>query len=209
MNKRMHARDLYFVDSDASVDFDWDAQPQNEEYDQDSWAYWEHDVEPNVRRLKNVIFDSELGQYVRVTAKGEVVDDDEHDLGQPVMDGPTEGPMMNFYWPLGSYPRMSPMEMAWAVRHWNVCIVRVGDEYGIALTGGGMDLSWHLAAAAVAVGYAPWRQLPLGWGETDWEYGIATVGKMTAKRVRNALRYRLRTELGQVARSLRDVQGWK
>jgi hypothetical protein len=210
--ERQYARDLYFLHQDASVDADWDELSEaNEGADYgDGYRYWEHTVDPNARRLKNVVFDSYQDAFIRVTSKGETVEEYDHDMDQPGVEKP-DGPMMNFYWPLGDSPRHDPVTMAWLVRDFNVCIVQVGDEYGIALTGGGMDLSWDLAAAAVAVGYAPWRQLRLSQGspESTWDYGIHEVGRKWAKRVRNALRHRIRAEQFQLARQADEMKAWK
>jgi hypothetical protein len=64
-----------------------------------------------------------------------------------------EGPQMN-YW----YPVTFPGDMADAARvisHLPLCAVTVDGKEGIALTGGGMDLSWEICEAYMLLGCAP------------------------------------------------------
>lgn len=66
----------------------------------------------------------------------------------------TEGPMMNYFYPLPGEP--DDLEAAAvAIVDLPLCIVRVGSEYGLALTGGGMDLSWEICEAYMRLGYLP------------------------------------------------------
>ena len=72
-----------------------------------------------------------------------------------------EGPMMNFYWPLGR--SVDPQEAARDIRRLPLCVVEFGEamidrgapEYALALTGGGTDLSWEIAEAYIRLGYLP------------------------------------------------------
>lgn len=199
------AHELYFPADHAAVDQDWDAAPA-EDGDETTWHFWEHAADEHARRGGHYVYSSEESAFFRVNVSTGRVDTDASDFS----DVP-EGPMMNFYWPLGVYPRHTPEEMAWLVRDFNVCIVRVGDEYGIALTGGGMDLSWHLAAAAVAVGYTPWRELSVSQGspESTWRYGVSEIGRPWAQRVKLAIRYRIKTEIQLAKRHLTTLADWK
>jgi hypothetical protein len=64
-----------------------------------------------------------------------------------------EGPMMS-YW----YPCTFPDDMIEAARALGintVCAVTVDGKEGLALTGGGMDLSWEICAAFVTMGCLP------------------------------------------------------
>lgn len=75
---------------------------------------------------------------------------DEH--GQP------EGPMMNYWYPLHESGRDFSPEMAartLAQHNLPLCVVEVDGDYGLALTGGGMDLSWEIAEAFARLGYCP------------------------------------------------------
>jgi len=64
-----------------------------------------------------------------------------------------EGPMMSYWYPV----RIDDCaEAALKLAHLPLCVVEFDDgETGIALTGGGMDLSWEIAEAFIALGYWP------------------------------------------------------
>lgn len=64
-----------------------------------------------------------------------------------------EGPMMNYWYPIGL--REEEIEAACAIKDLPLCFVKVDDVDGIALTGGGMDLSWQICEAYVRLGYLP------------------------------------------------------
>lgn len=67
-----------------------------------------------------------------------------------------EGPIMNSFYPLPSF-RMSQEEAAEAIKDLPLAVVTLTDtdEMGLALTGGGMDLSWEIAEAHIRLGYWP------------------------------------------------------
>jgi hypothetical protein len=73
---------------------------------------------------------------------------------EPYMWG-AEGPMMNYYYPLeesdGEWRSFDAVAAALAVADLPVCVVEMDGDYGLALTGGGMDLSWEICAAYVAL----------------------------------------------------------
>lgn len=64
-----------------------------------------------------------------------------------------EGPMMNYYYPV----RIDDCEeAAKALAHLPVCVIEFEDgDTALALTGGGMDLSWEICEAFMAIGYWP------------------------------------------------------
>lgn len=66
-----------------------------------------------------------------------------------------EGPMMNYYYPLPEY-RFSD-DAVLAIADLPLCIVEFLDsgEHGLALTGGGMDLSWEICEAFMRLGFLP------------------------------------------------------
>jgi hypothetical protein len=64
-----------------------------------------------------------------------------------------EGPMMNYYYPVPL--RGAPESAARKLAHLPLCVVEVGGSYGLALTGGGMDLSWEICEAFMLLGYLP------------------------------------------------------
>lgn len=67
-----------------------------------------------------------------------------------------EGPMMNYRYPL-PYFDQEPADAARAIQHLPLCLVQFtqDEEYALALTGGGMDLTWEICAAYVKLGYVP------------------------------------------------------
>jgi hypothetical protein len=64
-----------------------------------------------------------------------------------------EGPMMNYWYPA----KIDDCEeAARAIAHLPLCVVEFRDgQTGLALTGGGMDLSWEICRAFIALGYLP------------------------------------------------------
>lgn len=64
-----------------------------------------------------------------------------------------EGPMMSYWYPV----RIDDCEdAARAIAHLPLCVVEFEDgRTGLALTGGGMDLSWEICEAFVRLGYWP------------------------------------------------------
>lgn len=65
------------------------------------------------------------------------------------------GPMMNYYYPIGS--EKYDMDNAKALAHLPVCLVWFlkSNKAGLALTGGGQDLSWEICEAYMVLGYLP------------------------------------------------------
>lgn len=90
------------------------------------------------------------------------------DLDSRIEDSITESetcqPMMNYYYPLdklgGDLHRQNIK-----LQHLPVCVVRVNGDAALALTGGGMDLTWKICEAFMRLGYFPpfhfARDLPL------------------------------------------------
>jgi hypothetical protein len=105
------------------------------------------------------------------------------------------GPMMNYWYPVDSITDDDDaVSAAVAIRDLPLCVVRVGNDYGMALTGGGMDLSWDICAAYVATGNLPpahFADLPSfagGHGERP-EIAAAMIRSLTitAERAQRAL----------------------
>ncbi len=69
----------------------------------------------------------------------------------------TEGPMMNYFYPLLRFDHVDPQEGARRIVNLPLCLIRMEDteEYGLALTGGGMDLSWEICEAYMLLNYLP------------------------------------------------------
>jgi hypothetical protein len=64
-----------------------------------------------------------------------------------------EGPMMNYRYPIGDSD-YSP-ENAHKIADLPLCLVETPDANYLALTGGGMDLSWEICEAYCRLGYLP------------------------------------------------------
>lgn len=124
---------------------------------------------------------------------------------EPYMHG-SEGPMMNYWYPIndnaGEYGK-DPLDLAAKIGHLPLCVVEVEDNLGLALTGGGMDLSWQICAAFVALGMAPpvhFAHLPAmaeTWTEDRHE------------RVYEAMRRSLEVQIGQHERALAELGNLK
>ena len=72
------------------------------------------------------------------------------------------GPMMNYFYPL-PYFDLDTHEAAEAIMDLPLCLI-IAEEtcplqpFGLALTGGGMDLSWEICDAYVILGFIPPRK---------------------------------------------------
>ncbi len=65
-----------------------------------------------------------------------------------------EGPMMNYHYPVGRLDDTD--EIARSIAHLPLCLVEwLSGNYSLALTGGGMDLSWQIAEAFMLCGQLP------------------------------------------------------
>jgi hypothetical protein len=69
-------------------------------------------------------------------------------------DGEEDGPMMNYYYELPVFNQIES-EAAAKLDGLPLCLVEVDDRYALALTGGGMDLSWEICEAFMRLGYLP------------------------------------------------------
>lgn len=67
------------------------------------------------------------------------------------------GPQMNYVYPVIDDTDDAERNGQWAynIRHLPLCVVELDGYTGLALTGGGMDLSWEIAEAFVRIGYRP------------------------------------------------------
>lgn len=91
----------------------------------------------------------------------EADDDEIAELCAEHIDEDSFAPMMEYAWPLPG-ERRDPSELAALIIDCGaVCIVALGenqddpDDVAIGFSGGGMDLSWDLARAYIALGYLP------------------------------------------------------
>jgi hypothetical protein len=65
-----------------------------------------------------------------------------------------EGPMMNYWYPCPAVED-NPQDAATKLLGLPLCVVEVDGEWGLALTGGGMDLTWEIIEAFVRLGQLP------------------------------------------------------
>lgn len=99
----------------------------------------------------DVVTCSYCGKPTRENGWCEVLECENYELYQQ-----TEGPVMNYFYPL-------PVDIADAYQealkivHLPLCLVYllVSDEWGLALTGGGMDFSWEICEAYIRLGFLP------------------------------------------------------
>jgi hypothetical protein len=63
-----------------------------------------------------------------------------------------DGPIMSYWYPC---PITDPEGAAQIIADLPLCVVEVNGEMGLALTGGGMDLSWEICAAYIRLGFYP------------------------------------------------------
>lgn len=154
-NDRTPIRDLSCACVDAKprtvVDWGWrEHQVESSTYDYDDtgngWRAWSAEECEACHEL-----------VVLGVSEG---DDEHHRLTSTQCQGHVplfEGPMMNYFYPLG--PERDgwddPEEMARRIAGLPLCIVRLDGEMGLALTGGGMDLSWEICEAYTRLGCLP------------------------------------------------------
>lgn len=102
---------------------------------------------------------------VRDEGRGDELPEDSDPDFQTNFDGSEgytlEGPMMNYFYPMPTY-HGDPREDCKKLARLPVCIIEfIGedvdsdDRYALALTGGGMDLSWEICEAFMRLGYLP------------------------------------------------------
>lgn len=142
--------DLYAENIDATpVQYAWS------EYEYDSeWSI----VYPELRGVPNdalVTFASDyLGMDVSVPDDPDGFDDLIDDLNPAMYEEPDLFvPVMSYYYPVSL--RGTPEEAQWALVGLPVCVVEVGGEYVLALSGGGMDYRWEICEAYIRLGQLP------------------------------------------------------
>lgn len=106
---------------------------------------------------------------------GEAVDEEDNRCTAEVH---FEGPQMNYFY---ECDWNDTEEAAKAIKNLPLCLIELRDgTKGMALTGGGMDLSWEICAAYVALGYLPpvhfAGDLPsMAWGPSKPSYLAAVL----------------------------------
>lgn len=149
---------LSYAAHDAdSTRIDWRSIPIGD------WRYYEGVVGEN----QTYVYPFDLSEYREATSF-------------PLQER-AEGPMMSYVYDLpgpsfqSHYTQKDLRQMATAIASLPLCVVELpeelhGTEYGLALTAGGMDLTWEIAEAYIRLGYYPpveFTQLPDMAGRGD------------------------------------------
>lgn len=90
------------------------------------------------------------------------------------------GPMMNYAYELPYFASYELTEALDKIKDLPLCVVQWNEAYWLALTGGGMDLSWEICEAYIALGYLP----PTAFAELP-----AMAGRGTGKADRETIKY--------------------
>jgi hypothetical protein len=120
---------------------------------------------------------------------------------------PVEGPMMNYFYPC---PFRGSLEAAaTAIGETCLCIVELDDgTRGLALTGGGMDLSWQIARAYVSLGFLPPAHIRLP-RMAGWEhYGDAAYMLKVCKASQEVMIRRASWGLADLDTMEKDRKAW-
>jgi hypothetical protein len=142
--KRQFTGDMSSAAIDVKpIEYDWTAH-QVGDGDGD-WEWWD------------AVECGKCGKYGVVNSGGGCM---HSDCAKTECDGDvaeTEGPMMNYYYPLPAFPT-DIAKACLAIKYLPLVIVRLGgDDHkaALALSGGGMDLSWEICEAFMRLGYLP------------------------------------------------------
>lgn len=183
MTTRIPVTELKFgADNGGSVQYDW-----SEGFDE-KWQSWE----------------AALCRTCGTLSTGECENEECEAYGTEVKT--FEGPMMNYYYPFDPLSAFDPNEAAKALANLPLCVVQVDETWGLALTGGGMDMSWEIVEAFTRIGLLPpaWIRLAAmadKYRDERTQYIIAALRRsLTAARDR--IDYDLR-DLAHVEESLR------
>lgn len=152
---------------------------------EDAWSFFEwttvtldsgEDVEVVVKDYNTIVaamdgagrtveVNHQAGGYIGdiVSYLDNIEDDDENAFTREVLESlengdveaSVEGPMMNYWYPVERIDESNAAEAAFALRDLPLVVVMVDDAWGIALSGGGMDLSWEIATGYVVLGELP------------------------------------------------------
>lgn len=174
-------------------------QPQNKDWQEgypEEWQYWEACAsEPDYQDVK----------------PGVLVYPDDQDKVDRLHEY-CEGPMMNSVtelpesWGNQYRPFDSVSEAAAQLYDLPVCIVEFFErsmDYGLALTGGGMDLSWELCLAYIRLGHTP----PLKFCDLPRMAGM-DFSAPENKIVIEACKKSCKAHTGQINRLLSDLENF-
>ncbi len=173
---------------ETSVSKDWSTGHALEEGDP-GWCFWE------ASRCEKCNEAVVLTAFEGGTQHSDIDHDSECDGS--IRGG--EGPQMNYWYPLDLIEK-DPAGAAKKIVDLPLCVVDVDGAFGLALTGGGTDLSWEICAAYVTLGQCP----PVHFASR-----LPRVAAMTLDadrlRVIAAARKGLEVEASRAARGIADV----
>jgi hypothetical protein len=124
------------------IDYQWDGQNFDLDETDEGWAFWEA---TRCESCKGIV----VGRGNVGGEKHRHCDDETQCEGYVTE---TEAPMMSYFYPLAID---DPEQAARALVDLPVCVVSVDGTTGLALTGGGMDLSWEICEAYMLLGSLP------------------------------------------------------
>lgn len=136
--------DLYDIETVGDgwtvVDPDFESLYLPEEEREDALPGWQKRHAELVAWCEGEGFDLEASEYPV---------DELHEYWQQSVE-----PALTYAWPI-DVPNSRADEVAWTLRNSVCSLVRVGDQFMLAVCGGGMDLSAEIAAAYIAAGFYP------------------------------------------------------
>jgi hypothetical protein len=132
------------------IDYTWDGKTCDLDETGEGWTFWEATRCETCKAI--IVGRGNVGGEKHRHCAG-ASDDTEDDAC--TCDGyvsETEGPMMSYFYPLAID---DAEEAARKLVDLPVCVVSVDGKHGLALTGGGMDLSWEICEAHMLLGCLP------------------------------------------------------
>jgi hypothetical protein len=203
-----------FVDSQSVSD--WDARDEDGD---ELYTYWEPytyeasdgEVYTLVSKSGTTIAAYVGGKEIDLTAPYEDyadrfdTDEDDEPISEELfrelaeadpMYSSATGPAMNYLYPLDTRD-IDEVDAAIKIAGTPLVLVEtVGGEYGLALAGGGMDLTWEICEAYIALGYLPpvtYADLPgmAGKPEGEMDHLIIAACRRSYEVATNQLKWRL------------------
>jgi hypothetical protein len=169
--------------------------------DMEGWRAFEAFECPECKRT---VVCSSLGECVCRDVLSDVVEDidgEECEVPNTCRGEMTlEGPMMSYWYPV----KLDDCEeAAKLIAHLPLCVVEFEDgDTGLALTGGGMDLSWEICEAFIVLGYWPpvhFCDLPKMSGRGKSEKDLAIIAACEEScRIQEGWTARKRERLGEL-----------
>jgi hypothetical protein len=114
--------------------------------------------------------------------------------------GRSEGPVMNYWYAVDLSKVSDPDEAAKLIADLPLCVVEIEGQYGLALTGGGMDLSWEICEAYTRLGQLP----PVHFCDLPRMSGRGEDGR--DRYIISACRESARVQMGWLKNKMRDLR---